>query len=276
MPVASEAVMRQALAAARGLGVTVIAHAEDRALTAGGVMHAGAVASRLGYPGIVAEGEDRMVGRDCALAAETGARLHVAHVSTAGAVARLRGARAAGAPVTGEATPHHFTLDHEAVAEHGPLAKMNPPLRTAEDVAAVRAGLADGTLGVIASDHAPHHADEKARGMREAPFGIVGLETTVGLALALVQAGVLGPLALVRALTQGPAAALGLDAGTLAAGAVADVTLIDPAAAWTVEPARFRSLGRNTPFTGRRLTGRAVGVCLGGRLVGDLQERMSA
>jgi dihydroorotase len=276
MPVASEDLMRRALAAARALGATVIAHAEDRTLAAGGVMHAGAVAARLGYLGMVAEGEDRMVARDCALAAETGGRLHVAHVSTAGAVALLRAARAAGTPATGEATPHHFTLDHEAVAEHGPLAKMNPPLRTSGDVAAVRAGLADGTLGVIASDHAPHHADEKARGMCDAPFGIVGLETTVGLALALVAAGTLTPLGLVRALSQAPAAALSLAAGTLAAGAVADVTLIDPTAVWTVEPSQFRSRSRNTPFAGRRLVGRAVGVCLGGRMLGDLEGRASA
>jgi len=274
LPIASADLMRRALLEARRVGAPVIAHAEDRELAAEGVVHAGPVAERLGLPGIVPEAEERMIARDCALAAETGGHLHVAHVSTAGAVALVRRARAAGAPVSGEATPHHFTLDAEAVARWGPLAKMNPPLRTAADVAAVRAGLADGTLEVIASDHAPHHAREKALGMRAAPFGIVGLETTVGLTLACVHVGALSPESAVRALTWGPARVLGLASGTLAPGSVADVSLLDPERRWTVDPAAFRSRSRNTPFAGMALVGAAVGVCIAGRLLGDLDGRL--
>ena len=276
MPIMDAAIMRRALVEGRRLGAAVITHAEDRTLTCGGVMHAGAVADRLGVRGIPDTAETAMVTRDCALAAETGAHVHVAHISTATAVAAVRAAQAAGTYVTAEATPHHFTLDAEAVARHGTLAKMNPPLRTDADVAAVRAGLADGTLAVIASDHAPHHADEKARGMADAPFGIVGLETTVGLVLALVHAGVLSVHAAIRALTVGPARALGIDAGRLTAGGVADVTLIDPETRWTVDPDAFRSLSRNTPFGGMALRGKAVAVCLGGRVIdGELQGRFT-
>jgi dihydroorotase len=274
MPVADDALMARALREGRRVGAPVISHAEDRALAAGGVMHAGVVAARLGLPGIPPEAEERMVARDCRLAAETGARLHVAHISTAGAVEVIRRARVTAKTVSAEATPHHFTLDHEAVERQGPLAKMNPPLRTAADVAAVRAGLADGTIQVVASDHAPHHADEKARGMIEAPFGIVGLETTVGLTLALVHAGVLSTMAAVYALTLAPARVLGIHAGRLARGALADVSLLDPEARWTVEPSAFHSLGRNTPFGGMPLRGRAIAVVLAGRLLGNLEGRL--
>jgi dihydroorotase len=230
MPIMDAGLMRRALAAARAVDAPVIAHEEDRDQICGGVVHAGPVAARLGLRGMPAAAESDMVARDCRLAAEIGARLHVAHISTAGAVAAIRDARKAGVPVSAEAAPHHFSLDAEAVVRHGTLAKMNPPLRDGADVAAVRAGLADGTLEVIASDHAPHHADEKARGMAEAPFGIVGLETTLGLVLALVHAGVLSLLGALRALTVGPAAVLGIDAGRRAPGSVADLTIIDPEA----------------------------------------------
>jgi dihydroorotase len=192
----------------------------------------------------------------------------------------VRAARAAGTRVSAEATPHHLTLAAAAVAEHGTLAKMNPPLRTDADVAAVRAALADGTLEVIASDHAPHHVDEKARGMTApagcaaAPFGIVGLETTLALVLALVHAGLLAVATAIRALTIGPAAALGVAGGHLAPGSVADVTLIDPERRWTVDPTAFRSRSRNTPFAGRAMRGRALAVCLAGRVVdGELEGR---
>jgi dihydroorotase len=276
MPIMQASLMRRALEAGRRVGAAVIAHAEDRTLSCGGVMHAGIVASRLGLPGIPAAAENDMVARDCALAAETGGRLHVAHISTAAAVATVRDACADGVPVSAEATPHHFTLDAEAVERQGTLAKMNPPLRTHADVAAVRAGLADGTLAVIASDHAPHHADEKARGMEAAPFGIVGLETTLALVLALVHAGVLTPATAIRALTVGPADALGIAAGRLAPGSVADVTLVDPERRWTIDPAAFRSLSRNTPFAGMAMRGKALAVCLAGRVVdGDLDGRFT-
>jgi dihydroorotase len=274
VPVVDGELMRRALVAARDIGAPVIAHAEDPELAAGGVMHAGPVAERLGLPGMAAAAEERMIARDCALALATGGRLHVAHLSTAAGIAHVRRARAAGKDVSAEAAPHHFTLDEEAVVRHGALAKMKPPLRTRDDVAALRAALADGTVEVIASDHAPHHVDEKARGMREAPFGVVGLETTVGLTLACVHARVLSVQAAVRALTLGPARVLGIAAGQLTRGASADVSLIDPELRWTVDPAAFLSRSRNTPFAGAELRGRAVGVCLGGRLIGDLDGRV--
>jgi dihydroorotase len=176
--------------------------------------------------------------------------------------------------VSAEATPHHFTLDASAVETHGANAKMNPPLRDVADVEAVRAALADGTIEAIASDHAPHHADEKARGLAAAPFGIVGLETAVGLTLALVHAGCLSPATAVRALTIGPARILGLTSGQLTRGAAADVSLLDPEQAWSVEPAAFRSRSRNTPFVGTQLRGRAVGVCIGGRVIGESEARV--
>jgi dihydroorotase len=276
MPIMDPAIMRRALEEGRRVGAAVITHAEDRTLACGGVVHAGPVADRLGLRGMPDTAETAMVERDCALAAEIGAHVHVAHISTATAVAAVRAAQRAGTRVTAEATPHHFTLDAEAVARHGTLAKMNPPLRAESDVATVRAALADGTLAVIASDHAPHHADEKARGMADAPFGIVGLETMLALTLALVHAGVLSVLAAIRALTVGPATVLGIAGGRLARGDVADVTLIDPDKRWTVDPAAFRSRSRNTPFAGMALRGKALAVCLGGRVVdGDLEGRFT-
>ena len=276
MPIMNPDVMRRALAQGRRVGAPVIAHEEDRTLACGGVMHAGPVADRLGLPGVPPTAESAMVERDCALAAATEAHLHVAHISTAAAVAAVRAARAAGARVTAEAAPHHFTLAADAVERHGTLAKMNPPLRTDADVAAVRAALGDGTIAVIASDHAPHHADEKARGMAEAPFGIVGLETTLGLVLALVHAGLLALATAIRALTIGPATVLRIAGGHLGAGAVADLTLIDPEARWVVDAAAFRSKSRNTPFAGMALRGRALAVCLAGRVVdGGLEGRFT-
>ncbi len=273
MPIRRADVMRRALVAARGVGAPIIAHEEDPELACGGVVDAGPIAERLGVPGMPGAAEERMIARDCALAAETGGAVHIAHVSTAAGIARIRDARARGVAVTAEATPHHFTLAHDAVLRHGTLAKMNPPLRSEEDVAAVRRGLADGTIEVIASDHAPHHADEKARDLRTAPFGIVGLETALALTLACVHAGVLSADAAIRALSFAPARILGLQSGRLTEGAVADVTLIDPDLRWTVDARAFRSLGRNTPFDGAELRGRAVGVCLAGRLRGDVDQR---
>jgi dihydroorotase len=274
VPVTSVRVMRSALQAASVVEAPIIAHAEERELAMGGVVHAGPVAEKLGLPGMPAEAEERMIERDCGLALETGACLHVAHVSTTGGIGLIRRARAATKAVSAEVTPHHFTLDAEAVTLHGTLAKMNPPLRGSDDVRALRAALADGTVAVIASDHAPHHAREKARGMLEAPFGIIGLETTVALTLACVHAGVLSVATAVSALTIGPARVLGLSSGQLLRGARADVSLIDPERRWTVDPAKLRSRSRNTPFAGSELRGRAVAVCLGGRIVGDLDGRV--
>ena len=274
MPIMDESIMRRALAAAAELRAPIIAHEEDRARGAGGVMQAGPYADRLGVHGVDVEGEASMIARDCALAAALGARLHVAHVSTAAGIAHLRRARATTKGISAEATPHHFTLDVSVVEWHGPNAKMNPPLRELSDVAAVRVALADGTIEVIASDHAPHHAGEKARGMEAAPFGIVGLETALGLALELVHAGVLSAAAVVRALTLAPARVLGLSGGQLTRGAAADVTLVDPALRWRVDPETFHSRSRNTPFAGVELRGRAIGVCIGGRLMGQFEERL--
>ncbi len=254
MPIIRESVMQRALAAAAELGAPIIAHEEDRTRSDGG--------------------EADMIARDCVLAAAVGARLHVAHVSTAAGIAHIRRARAGAKGISAEATPHHFMLDASAVERHGANAKMNPPLRDPADVEAVRAALADGTIAVIASDHAPHHADEKARGLENAPFGIVGLETALGLTLALVHAGVLSAATAVRALTLGPARVLGLPGGQLTRGAAADVSLLDPELRWRVDPAAFRSRSRNTPFAGVELRGRAVGVCIGGRLIGNFAERL--
>jgi dihydroorotase len=266
--------MRRALMIAAEMGVTIIAHEEDHVLSAGAVMHAGPVAERLGLGGVAAEGEAQMIARDCALAAEIGARLHIAHVSTAAGIAHVRQARLSAKGISAEVTPHHFTLDVRAVERHGPNAKMNPPLRDAADVEAIRVALADGTIEVIASDHAPHHADEKALGMDEAPFGIVGLETTVGLTLACVHSGLLTPIVAVRALSLGPARVLGIPGGQLTRGAAADVSLLDPDLRWRVDPETFRSRSRNTPFAGVELRGRAVAVCIGGRPLGDLEGRV--
>jgi len=273
VPIRSAEVMRHALVAARAVDAPIIAHEEDPELAGGGVVDAGEIAERLGVPGMPGAAEERMIARDCVLAAETGGALHVAHISTAAGIARLREARARDVAVTAEATPHHFTLARDAVLRHGTHAKMNPPLRSAADVAAIRQALADGTIDAIASDHAPHHADEKARDLRGAPFGIVGVETALGLTLACVHAGVLSAATAILALSCAPARILGVPGGRLTAGATADVTLIDPDVRWTVDARSFRSLGRNTPFDGTELRGRALAVCVGGRLHGDLTER---
>jgi dihydroorotase len=266
-PIANSGLMRRALEYCRMFGLPLIAHEEDPQLAAGGVMHEGPVAHRLGLRGIPAAAEETMVARDIALAELTGGRVHIAHVSTARAVEHIRQARARGVRVSGEASPHHLWLTDEAVAEYDTNAKMNPPLRTAEDVAAVRAGVADGTIEVIASDHAPHHIDEKDVEFEVAAMGVVGLETTLPLVLALVRDKHLDLMEALARLTTGPARILGLPRGTLQPGAVANVTVIDPDRSWTVDAREFRSKGRNTPFNGWEVTGRAVLTMVGGRVV---------
>jgi dihydroorotase len=222
----------------------------------------------LGLKGIPVAAETVMVARDIILAEATGCRLHIAHVSTAGAVELVRLAKAKGLPVTAEATPHHFTLTGEAVAGFDPNTKVNPPLRTAADVRAVREGLRDGTIDVIATDHAPHTAEEKEVEYAAAPFGIAGLETAVGLVWTeLVHGGVLAPVEAVARMTLNPARILGIPKGTLQPGADADITIIDPEREETVDPARFAGKGRNTPFAGRRLKGVPVVTIVGGRVV---------
>jgi len=266
-PVMHAGLMRRALEYTRMFDLPVIAHEEDEHLANGGVMNEGATALRLGLRGTPAAAEEVMIARDLALVRLTGGRLHVAHISTAGAVALIREAKAQGLAVTAEVTPHHLFLTEEAVEGYGTDAKMAPPLRTRADVDALRAALADGTIDAIATDHAPHHRDEKEVEFESAANGIVGLETALPLALRLVADGVADLPTIVARMTVGPARILRLPAGTLAAGAEADLTLVDPARRWRVEARSFRSKGRNTPFEGWDVVGRAVAVLVGGRLV---------
>ena len=267
-PVMNSGLMRMALEYALAFGIPVADHPEDLGLSATGHMNEGLVSTRLGLPGKPNAAEDIHIVRDLLLAELTGGHIHLQHVSTRFGVESIRQAKARGVRVTAEATPHHLILSHEAVDGYRTEAKMNPPLRCAEDVAAVRAGLADGTLDTIATDHAPHHYDEKEAAFAEAPNGIVGLETALGLVLTrVVGEGVIDLAAMVDRMSCAPARAFGLPGGTLAEGSPADVTVFDPAAEWTVDPKLFRSKSRNTPFTGWRLVGRPRLTVVGGRIV---------
>lgn len=267
-PVLDSGLMRRALEYAKMFDIPVISHCEDLSLSRGGVMHEGRVSSLLGMKGMPSIAEEVMVSRDLALAGFTEGRLHIAHVSTAVSVALIREAKLKGVQVTAEATPHHFTLTDEAVRSFDTNTKMNPPLRTAEDVEAIKAGLADGTIDALATDHAPHSTEEKDVEFDAAPFGIVGLETALGLVWTeLVEVGVLSPLEAVAKLTLNPACILGVEGGKLEVGALADVTVIDPNLEWEVDPENFRSKSCNTPFQGRRLKGKAVLTIVGGEIV---------
>jgi dihydroorotase len=263
-PVANAGVMRRAMEYSRTFDLPVLSHCEDPGLAAKGVMNEGFVSTELGLRGIPNAAEDVMVARDIALAELTGARVHICHVSTAGAVRMVRDAKARRVRVTAETCPHYFLLTDEAVRGYNTLAKMNPPLRSADDVAAIRAGLADGTIDVIATDHAPHASDEKAVEFDAAPFGIIGLETSVGLSLKLVEEGVLSMAGLVARMSTGPGRII-RSGGTLSVGAEADITFIDPEAVWTVDASQFRSKSRNTPFDGWKLKGRAVRTIVNGK-----------
>jgi len=257
-PVGSGEIMRRALEYARPFDVPVVTHAEDLSIVGEGVMNDGLVSTDIGLKGIPWVAEDAMVARDIQLAEFTSGRLHVAHISTRGAVELVRQAKARGVRVTCEATPHHFTLTEEAVRGYDTNTKMNPPLRTAEDMAAVRRGLADGTIDAIATDHAPRHIDEKNVEFNLAFNGIIGLQTALPLTLKLVEEGVLPLTDAIALLTNRPAAAFGLDAGTLSVGAMADIAVIDPNASWTVTADSLLSKSKNTPFAGWTLKGRAV------------------
>ncbi len=261
------ALMRRALDYARGLGVTLAQHCEDEHLAAGGAMHEGEWSSRLGLPGAPAAAEEVMVARDNTLVRLTGARLHFLHLSTAGSIEMVRRARAEGLPVTAEAAPHHFVLTDAEVAGYDPVFRVNPPLRAAADVAAVRAGLADGTLDAVATDHAPHPPESKELPFDQAPPGMLGLETA--LALALSELGL--PAERVLALMSWqPAAIAGLSdrhGGPVAPGRPANLCVVDPAATWTVEADRLASRSRNTPYAGRKLTGRVRHTVLFGEPV---------
>src|SRR4051812_25042637 len=265
-PVMNAEVMRRALEYAAGFGLPVIQHCEDLALSGGGSMNEGYVSTRIGIRAQPAAAESAMVARDLELVALTGARYHVAHISAVESVRLVREAKRRGLPVTCEVTPHHLTLTDEACASYDTHTKCNPPLRSSADVAALLEGLADGTIDAIATDHAPHSAVEKDLEFERAAFGIIGLETALPLSLELVRKGVLTPETLVRRLSTAPAAVLGLPGGTLAPGSPADVTVIAPDAAWTCDPARFRSRSRNSPFAGASLRGRAVLTVVGGRI----------
>jgi dihydroorotase len=266
-PVMDAHLMRRALEYCSMFNLPISVHEEDLHLAAGGVMNEGPTAVRLGLKGIPSAAEEVMVARDIALARLTGGRLHIAHVSTRGSVALVRQAKGEGLAVTAEATPHHFTLSEEAVEGYNTNAKMAPPLRLAADVEAIKEGLQDGTIDAIASDHAPHHRDEKEVEFDQAANGIVGLETALPLTLKLVDAGILSLSAAVRKLTINPARILGLPYGTLSVGAPADVVIFDPAYSWRVEPAKLRSKSKNTPFGGWELAGKVMLTIVGGRVV---------
>jgi dihydroorotase len=269
-PVATAGLMRLALEYARTFDIPVASHCEDVTLSRGGSMNEGVISTRLGVVGIPNASEDVCIARDLLLAELTGGRLHIQHVSTRAGVAMIRAARERGVLVTAEATPHHFTLTDEAVDAYRTDAKVNPPLREAADRAAVIAGLADGTLDVIATDHAPHHYDEKEQAFEDAPFGLVGLETALALGITeLVDRGVIDLPTLIMRMSTAPARAFSLPGGSLQRDAVADVTVFDPAHEWVVDPLKFRSKSRNTPFTGRRLRGRATYTIVSGRIVHD-------
>jgi dihydroorotase len=260
--VQDDRLMRRALEYASGLPVpvTLAQHCEVEALSEGGHMHEGEWSSRLGIPGIPAEAEELMVFRDIALARLTGARVHLQHLSTAGAVALVREAKAKGLPVTAEATPHHFTLTHAEVASYDPVFKVNPPLRSAEDVAAVKAGLADGTIDAIATDHAPHTADVKEAPFDHAPCGMLGLETALALGVTeLVEPGVLTLEQLVALMSWQPAAIAGIDdihGRPIEVGEPAHLVVFAPAQEWTVDPMKLASRSSNTPYAGRVVRGR--------------------
>ncbi len=275
-------------------GFAISLHEEDRALTAGGAMNAGETAKCLGVAGIPVTAESSRVRRDLALAIGSQAPVHVAHVSTAESVELVRAAKKRGANITCEVTPHHFMLDDRAVLTWGPNARMAPPLRSPADVEAILEAMADGTIDMIATDHAPHDSRSKclpelaplfgrnpgtclsaqaAAKLARAANGVVGLETAVGLALSLVQRRIISVVRMVEMMAANPARLLRLDAhGCLAVGAPADITVIDPALEWTVEPETFWSKSRNTPFTGMRLTGRPIVTIIGGQVVFDRRE----
>jgi dihydroorotase len=264
--VADSEVMRRALEYARFHGLTVISHCEDRALSRGGAMHEGTVSTRIGLPGIPSACEEIMVYREICLAKWTGCPVHIAHVSTAGSVDLIRRAKEEGVPVTAETAPHYFTLDHNAVVGYRTEAKMYPPLRAPEDVQAVRQGLKDGVIDAIASDHAPHSPLEKDVEFEQAAFGIIGLETALPLTLALVEEGILSMTEAVRKLSMNPARLLGVDGGSLEAGAAADLTIVNPDVSYTLSPEDFHSKSRNSPFIGRPLKGWAELTMVGGRI----------
>ena len=268
-PVPNAGMMRRAMEYARDFDLPVVDHCEDKSLSSGGVMHEGKISLLLGLKGMPALAEEIDAVRDIILARETGAHIHIAHISTRGAIEAVRRAKAEGISVTCEVTPHHFTLTDRAVEGYDTNTKMSPPLRSEEHLEAVLEALADGTIDAVATDHAPHHADEKALEYDRAPMGITGLETALGLAFTeLVHKGVVDLVRLVELCSLNPARIFRLkDRGTLRVGSVADVTILDPTLDWTYANAETRSKSKNSPFDGRQFHGGAVATIVGGKIV---------
>ncbi len=269
MPVMNARLMRRALEYGRTFELPVIQHAEDLDLSEGGVMHEGCCSTRAGLRGQPSQAEAVMVARDLALVALTGARYHVAHVSTAESVSLIREAKRKGLPVTCEVTPHHLTLTDEACLTYDTSTKVNPPLRTSKDVDALREALADGTIDAIATDHAPHTSIEKLLEYDGAAFGMIGFETALSLVLKMVEKGDLPMKDAIERLTSAPARIFNLPGGTIPEGAPADITCIDMDKTWTVNPSNLKSKSRNTPFGGWKLKGKAVVTIVGGKIIHD-------
>lgn len=267
-PVMNAALLRDAMLIAKALGLFISSHCEDADLVKNYAVNEGDVSRQLGLPGRPAIAEELMVMRDVMLAHETGARVHIAHVSTAGSVEIIRRAKQGGVYITAETCPQYFTLTDKEVLSQGSMARVNPPLRTEADIEAVLAGLLDGTIDAIATDHAPHSAEEKALPLTQAPSGIVGLETSLGLTLtALCHTGKLPLLKIIGLMSTAPADILGIRKGSLEPGADADLVIFNPDEAWSVDPAAFQSKGRNTPFAGMTLRGKVKYTIAGGKIV---------
>lgn len=291
IPIDDQVLLRRAFDEIGRLGLAISLHEEDRDLSAGGAVNAGEISKRLGVKGVPASAETLRVRRDLALAIGAEARVHVAHLSCADSIALVRAARRNGAAVTCEVAPHHFALDETAVLRFGPNAKMNPPMRSRKDAEALRAAMADGMIDMVATDHAPHDpvsknlaklagcfpfedgaarlSEQQAEALTGAANGVVGLETSLGLALGLVHEGIITAARMVEMMSLNPAKLLRMEAGNLSPGTPADVTIVDPNIKWTVDPAKFLSKSRNTPFAGMRLRGRAIITIVGGEVVYD-------
>jgi dihydroorotase len=266
-PVMNSSVMRRALEYAKMFGLPLISHCEDLALSEDGVVNEGRVSTELGLKGIPNASEDIITARDIALSELTGGRVHFAHVSTKGSVDLIRIAKQKGLNVTAETCPHYLVLTDEEVNGYNTNAKMNPPLRSNEDVEAVRSGLKDGTIDVIATDHAPHAPEEKEMEFDYAPFGIIGLETALSIIMQLVEEGLLTLNEMVMRMSSKPAMILGIDRGNLKPGAIADITIINPHSTWVVESVNLKSKGKNTPFEGWKLKGQVSITIVSGRVV---------
>ena len=258
---------REGMKIAAEEGMAVLAHCEDINMVHGGVLNADAKSRELGFAGITNSVEDVIVARDILLAKETGVRLHLCHCSTKDSVSMVELAKKEGLPVTAEVCPHHFCMTSDDITEDDANYKMNPPLRTKEDVEALKKGLADDIMDVIATDHAPHAASEKDQGIQKAPFGIVGLETAAALTYTeLVKTGILTPMQMAEKMSYNPAKVLGLKKGTVAEGSYADLTIFDPECEWVIDPAEFLSKGKNTPFGGKKVTGKVKATIVDGEI----------